>query len=90
MTIPPDRVNPLIEPVLFPELALAITFQALVDRVEETVLFVVESRSPFDGRLRALWSSSPQPLEKYYGAMREANREFQRLLHDVSGPFADE
>lgn len=78
----------VVEPALFPQAAVALTLQGLIDNTDFTVLFVVEAREPTTGRLVGLWSSSPHPLDSYSSGLREAVREYERMLWDNSGPFA--
>lgn len=78
----------VVEPALFPHAACAVTFSALIDNQEATIVFVVEAREPVTGRLTGLWSSSPVGCEKYDTTMREAAAAFREMVWDNTGPFA--
>jgi len=81
-------VNAAVERPLFKYEATAVSLHALVDGVAQTVVFVAESRNPSDGRLCALWSSSPLPLDSFLTGMHEAHHEWLEQLWDATGPFA--
>ncbi len=81
-------VNAVVEPPLFPYEAGAVSLLALVDRVDGSVVFVCEARNPTDGRLCALWSSAPLPLDRFITGMHEAHEEFLKMLWEATGPFA--
>lgn len=87
MRNPPVDVNALVQPPMFRLDAIAIAMHALVDHLDATVVFVVESRDPLAGGLCALWSSAPIPLEDHLKGLHEAHKEFLRQLFDASGPF---
>lgn len=88
MSFAKDYVNAILEPPLFPYEAAAVQLSALVDGVAQTVVFVAESRNPSDGRLCALWSSSPLPLDRFLDGMHEAHAAWLEMLWDATGPFA--
>ena len=78
----------VVEPPLFRHDACAVSLQALVDHVSQTVVFVCEAREPATLRLCALWSSSPLPLDRFINGMHEAHEEFLKMLWEATGPFA--
>lgn len=82
-----DPQSPVVEPTLFPGGALSITCEALLDPEELTLLFVVRAFDVGNGKLIALWSSSPVPFEDYERIQRRAIKEFTDLTHHHSGPF---
>lgn len=88
MRLRDELVNAIIEPPLFPYEAGAVSLSALVDRVDQTVVFVVEARNPSDGRLCALWSSAPLPLDRFIKGLHEAHEEWLKLVWEATGPFA--
>jgi len=88
MKISRHGVNTWSQPALFGRSAVAVQLLALVDPEDETVVFLVESKEAPGQKLIALWSSSPQPLERYIDSMHEAHKEFLSQLWDASGPFA--
>lgn len=88
MKMPHEFVNSDVQPSLFPLPAAAVSLHALIDRVDETVVFVVEARDPVSGHLSALWSSAPVPTDRHLKGLHEAHKEFLRVMWDVTGPFA--
>jgi len=88
MRLRDELVNSIISPPLFPYEACAVSLSALCDGVDKTVVFVAEARNPSDGRLCALWSSSPVPLDRHLEAMHEAHAAWLEMLWDATGPFA--
>jgi hypothetical protein len=64
-----------------------VSFEALCDHDDQTVVFVVATRDVVEGRLVALWSSSPRPFDKLDRATHDAYREFVAQLHMATSPF---
>jgi len=88
MRLRDELVNGIVEPPLFPHEAAAVSLHALVDGVEQTVCFIAEARSPSDGRLCALWSTSPLPLDSFLGGLHDAHSEWLKMVWNAAGPFA--
>jgi len=88
MSFAKDFVNAITEPPLFRYEAGAVSLHALVDGVAQTVVFVAESRNPSDGKLCALWSSAPLPLDRFLDGLHEAHAEWLSQVWDATGPFA--
>jgi len=88
MSFRDDLVKAIIEPPLFKYEAGAVSLHALVDGVAQTVVFVAESRNPSDGKLCALWSSAPLPLDGFLAGLHEAHAEWLNQVWDATGPFA--
>ena len=88
MKKPHEVVNSVVQPSMFPLSSVAVSLHALVDNLDQTVVFVVESRDPLEGSLCALWSSAPVPSENHLKGLHTAHKEFLRQVWDVTGPFA--
>lgn len=84
----PPNVNAVVEPTLFPLEAVAVSLHALTDAMDQTVVYVVESRDPISGKLVALWSSSPMPFGTEDRGMRQAFKEWSAQVWNATGPFA--
>lgn len=81
-------VKAWVEQPLFKYEACSVSLHALVDGVDQTVVFVAESRNPSDGKLCALWSTSPLPLDRFLDGMHEAHAHWLEQVWDATGPFA--
>lgn len=88
MKNPFESVNSDVQPSLFPLPAVSVSLHALVDCVDQTVVFVVESRDPLAGTLCALWSTPPVPAENHLKRLHEAHKEFLEQVWNATGPFA--
>lgn len=82
-----DLVNTWTEPQLFPSGGIAVTLECLIDRDEETVLFVCTARDVSAGKLLALWSSAPVGIDNYDREKRRAYREYHDQVENHTGPF---
>lgn len=76
------------QPPLFTLPASAVTFQALIDRDEGSIVFGVQTVDPISDVLTALWVCPPVPIDRYLKAMHEAHRQFLEQLYDAAGPFS--
>lgn len=76
-----------VEPSMFPGGALVVTLEALLDPLEQTVLFVVSARDVSAQKLRHLWSTAPRGWDMLEAPMAEAVGELRRVVRENSGPF---
>lgn len=76
------------QPALFTSpSAIRLRFDALVDPLEESVVFRVEARRYPANELVALLTSAPVAWPHVEERAREFGREFTDLLREHTGPF---